>query len=657
MKDNCPSAIEWHGYRINSTTVPTVKAYISYETCEDKADVVDTCEHQIPLEGLENFASGSWTEYDSLLVLTILKPIVAFTPTNFYVPIDLGVRVPAAGLGEAFTVLDIDVWDVESNTRMNPVSVDIADSIGSFSKATLFCDEFSPGMPVSLTIRFTPLMRIAGGESVFCILEGFESETSRMTVSSEPGNFGAAYWVGDSETLRLTASQALEKDVEMVVNIPKMRLPAQGISPRSVMWIYTDAKDGGVPRDAALPIVSLSTAGALWNTAVSFEPQVFDEDLQVTVEFQPKMLLKAGDSVKLVMEGFTGPSTKGANDKFIGLAHAEPPHLFNAYWRNDDDGLPAVIVIIDADMRLPADTYVKLVIPSNCTFRDAAMNCENEPGISWSSADGEYDPTNLWLSVLSPNACGYGCDRVLDKALVRISSVLASSALQALSGTWTGSSYAASGFIQESNVTHLMECLSSGFQCPSRAAYRCETIASDVTFISDGSRARILHAMKSREIEQLGETYDSAYRGGDFELISMSGHELKMKNVTESEYLVDDDPTNTIDTDGSTFCSFARSVYRVDLDGNYDIALELYTEYVFQSLSASSTYIRLRLNITADSYFNPVGLELSDETLRSVFREAFSKTWGVPPENVIYSSSIRYLCASIYCAPLMIRIS
>jgi len=187
-----------------------------------------------------------------------------------------------------------------------------------------------------------------------------------------------------------------------------------------------------------------------------------------------------------------------------------------------------------------------------------------------------------------------------------------------------------------------MECLSSGFQCPSRAAYRCETIASDVTFISDGSRARILHAMKSREIEQLGETYDSAYRGGDFELISMSGHELKMKNVTESEYLVDDDPTNTIDTDGSTFCSFARSVYRVDLDGNYDIALELYTEYVFQSLSASSTYIRLRLNITADSYFNPVGLELSDETLRSVFREAFSKTWGVPPENVIYSSSIRY---------------
>jgi hypothetical protein len=75
------------------------------------------------------------------------------------------------------------------------------------------------------------------------------------------------------------------------------------------MFIYTDSVTGSVPRDEAFPIVSLVTVGALWNTFVSFEPPVYDQDMEVMFEFQSKILLKEGDSVQLVMEGFTGPST------------------------------------------------------------------------------------------------------------------------------------------------------------------------------------------------------------------------------------------------------------------------------------------------------------------------------------------------------------
>jgi hypothetical protein len=367
--------------------------------------------------------------------------------------------------------------------------------------------------------------------------------------------------------------------------------------------------------------------------------------MEVTFEFQSKLPLKEDDSVELVMEGFTGPSTKGTNAKIIGLTQAEPKETFNVYWQNDDGKRPTVTIVISREIVLPADTFFKLVIPRNCTFKDAARNCLNERGISRSSAVGTYDPRSLWVSVRSPNICGFGCDRVVDKSLVRMSSVLAASRLQALAGTWTGFSYAASGFSQEYNVSHLMTCLSAGFRCPSRAAYKCNTIETPIIFTSDGSRARISHSMNLQEITAIGSVFNSAYRGGDFELISRNGHELRMKNVTASEYLVDDDATRIIDTDGETFCSFSRAVYRVDLDGNYDTALELYTEYIFQSASASTTFVRLRLNITADPIFNPVGLELYDDLILNAFRRAFARAWRVPPENVVFSSSARYVCA------------
>lgn len=654
VKDNCESAVEWHGFKINSTTAATTKVYISFQTCDDRPAAVETCPYKFPQEGLSNFATGSWTEYDSLLVLTLLKPIVAYTPINFFVPIEFGVRVPGLGLGKAFSKLGIDLLEMETNTRLDAISVEILDSIGSFFNSTLICDDYTPGIPSSLTVRFTPLMPIAPGETVSFILKDFESEITRIQVSSEPGNFRLAYWDPDSETLTLRASQVLEKEEEMTVYIPKvLRLPVQGISPRSNMFIYTDSVTGSVPRDEAFPIVSLVTVGALWNTFVSFEPPVYDQDMEVMFEFQSKILLKEGDSVQLVMEGFTGPSTKGTNGFNVGLTDAEPKATFDAYWQNDDGKRPTITIVIRREIELPADTFFKMVIPRNCTFKDAGQNCLNSRGISRSSAVGTYDPRSLWVSVRSPNVCGVGCNRVVDKSLVRMSSVLAASRLQALAGSWTGFSHAASGFSQESNVSHLMECLSMGFRCPSRAAYTCNTIETPITFTSDGRRARISHAMNSQEIAALGAVFNSAYRGGDFELISRNSNELKMKNVTASEYLVDDDPTRIIDTDGETFCSFARAVYRVDLDGKYDTALELYTEYIFQSVSASTTLVRLRLNITADPIFNPVGLELYDDLIFNSFRRAFARAWGVPPENVVFSSSAKYVCAPSFALQLI----
>ena len=37
-----------------------------------------------------------------------------------------------------------------------------------------------------------------------------------------------------------------------------------------------------------------------------------------------------------------------------------------------------------------------------------------------------------------------------------------------------------------------------------------------------------------------------------------------------------------------------------------DVAMELYTEYVYRTLNSFTTNVRVRLKIVADPYFNPV---------------------------------------------------
>jgi len=346
------------------------------------------------------------------------------------------------------------------------------------------------------------------------------------------------------------------------------------------------------------------------------------------------MELVANEKVLLTMEGFTGPRTLPGESKYVATTFSEPAETFSVAWQNDGTAHPTLILIINNEQKLPADTNFRVVIPGNCTFMNALLQCTDEEGIARPSPQGEYDPKGLYLTVEALAGS-------LDKALIRVSSVLSERpTLNALRGTWKGVSHSASGFAQEANETHLLNCLSSGFQCPSKAAYFCETIVSETDLIIEpgdaGFKARLTTVAGVREIEKFGLTFEGAERGGDFELIEMEGNNLILKNFTASEYLIPDDPSREVDTSGTKFCSYARAVFRVDLDGTQDVAMELYTEYVYRSLNTQSTNVRLRLGIAADPYFNPVGLELHDMDFRKLFQQRLANTWNVGINSVVF---------------------
>jgi len=71
-----------------------------------------------------------------------------------------------------------------------------------------------------------------------------------------------------------------------------------------------------------------------------------------------------------------------------------------------------------------------------------------------------------------------------------------------------------SAHAQEGNATHLLGCLSAGFECPSKAAYFCGTIASDTTLLvvpgGSGYQARLSTAVSSRDMQSFGITFKGA---------------------------------------------------------------------------------------------------------------------------------------------------
>ena len=603
---DCENSVKWHGYRSSYASQGT--AFVSYETCNDDAQTVDTCPYAFPPDGREEIASASWTEYDQLLVLTLRKPIVAFTPVTVFVPVGQNIITPAEGLGPTFSTLTVDIWDPTSNTLLEPIGINILDAVGSFHNATISTEELSPGMSVPLTVRFTSLMNIAPGETVSLLLPGFETDVAAISVTSEPSNFFLSTWNAKLETLSLMASQRIARDDEIVLNIPKtLRLPVNGLSPDSALSIITNARQGKVSRENPFPLRSLVTIGGLWNTALMFDPPVYDEAVNITFEFQPKMIIATGDSVTLTLEGFAGPICPGIHcpgqtQMYIASLFNQPASRFVLAWRYDGKLPPAITVVINQKTVVPADTLFRVVIPANCTFLDPFQRCLEVPGISLPTPLEAYDPRGLYMSVQARAGS-------IDKSIVRISSLFsARPTIAALEGEWKGTSYISSGFPQNPNVTHLMNCLSSGFGCPSHGAYRCNTIGYSTEFHVNGNQARLKTALATKTNEDLGQIFDSSKRGGDFSLISMVGNHLLMKNATASEYLVLDEQGR--DTSGTTFCSYARAVYRVDLSGTYDVALELYTKYVFRTLNASPTNVRLRLQFSADPYFNPVGMNV-----------------------------------------------
>jgi len=386
VQDKCPTAVPWQGY---DSSWDGLMGYVSYNTCQQ---VVEEC----PYGGL---LTGSWTESDSYLVLTLISPIVAFLPMTVTVPIEANISTPMVGLSNTLTRLDVDLLDVKTNTRMSPLGANVVDSIGNFLDATLSIDEFSAGMAVPMTIRFTPRMPIQAGENVEFELSDFESDSASIRLTSDPPRFAMSNWNAATETLTCVASAGITADQIITIYIPRtLRLPVTGLSAASVMWILTNAKSGSVLRSSPFPIRALQNVGSLWNTAVSFNPPVFGETMNVTLEFRSRMLLVSGDTVELAMEGFTGPPTVTGDPMYVAALFSEPPQMFSVAWHNDGASAPKLVVVINNNIRLPVDTHFRTTIPSNCTFKNVAQQCTNQVGISRPSSAAEYDPKGLYLT-------------------------------------------------------------------------------------------------------------------------------------------------------------------------------------------------------------------------------------------------------------------
>ncbi|KAJ1495167.1 hypothetical protein T484DRAFT_1763646 [Baffinella frigidus] len=318
---SCVSSVRWQG--LTGGTPRT----ISYDTCADNEQLVDTCLwKQADEAGVLGIANASWTEADQYLVLTTHFDIMAFLPVTIIVPSEVGMRIPPSGLALNDPAFKVDVVDGQS--RMDPLPIlDIA-ALGSFHDVQVrflgahrgafrvrFLGAHRSGVAPRIELKFQANMALAPGEIVSLVLPGFESESPPFTLASSTptGAFTSGSWDAGRATAMLTVAASVPLETPITVEIPAgvVRLPAGGVRPgQSNEWfLYTNALGGPVYEAFPEPVGYSPAVGAMWNTAVIFEPPVFEKPLKVSLYFEPQMDIAVGESVYLALDGFESYET------------------------------------------------------------------------------------------------------------------------------------------------------------------------------------------------------------------------------------------------------------------------------------------------------------------------------------------------------------
>ena len=218
------------------------------------------------------------------------------------------------------------------------------------------------------------------------------------------------------------------------------------------------------------------------------DPQQTGEALRLTVDFTPQMDIDAGESVVLTLPmGFSGPR---AESREMNPESMQPANAFVVFW-SFPDAITSNGTVTESQATITftvlaepgrGGTRCRVVLPSTCVFLED-LKCASPPPIV-RATPSDFDPLELTLG--SDARAG-----PVPPTPVRLSSVLAASAVGSFNGSWAGDFYSNVAALAEATRSHLYSCLSVAYQCPSMSGYRCFSVVLPAQLDVVGDRARL----------------------------------------------------------------------------------------------------------------------------------------------------------------------
>jgi hypothetical protein len=323
---------------------------------------------------------ATWNESRTSLVLTFAREIPARTDITVETG-SFGLVLPIVGVRENQASLTIST-DAAAGP-VEPTSILQTAPVGSFTNTTSLAfdplvaapllpytaksccrsgdvsccrDPASPYNGTAIKIFFQPQMPLEPGDTVTLMLCGFIGTSySQLAVISNGNGAFTSSWQQSDFLLTLHVITAVPEQGVVNVTVPSklgILLPADGIYPnRDCLQIRSSAVKGPVQFTR---ILSVPVVGALWDTKISFGYPVVGEVSSIILSFTPKMPVESGKMLLLNLPNFLGPQT---SCEIIRPAGATS--FGSSRWE-----LATHIITIDITRPVPADTLVKLTIPS-----------------------------------------------------------------------------------------------------------------------------------------------------------------------------------------------------------------------------------------------------------------------------------------------------
>ena len=224
--------------------------------------------------------------------------------------VDSLIKLPFDGVLSGHSSLTISCNAEEGPVEAEPIQT--WQLVGSFTNSPRLSLPLTTDASTSLVmqIAFVPKMRIDVGEPLTFHLPGFRGPQQTIGLSAyPPSSFTEAYWDPSTGDLLVMASQVVEPNAEVEMNLlsSTLLLPIEGI-PAGAQG-FTIAASVAAGPVLPTPIVAVHEMGMMYNSRMSFGNPRPGEASSLTIQFQLRNPIVPGDMVQVGLPGmFLPPS-------------------------------------------------------------------------------------------------------------------------------------------------------------------------------------------------------------------------------------------------------------------------------------------------------------------------------------------------------------
>ena len=265
-----------------------------------------------------------WTQVCPQQVLAVVvkagEQVSARELINFVVPESAGISLPAAGLAASASdsrrrllqfSSGIGLW---TDGASGPITSDSISAVSDITRVGAFDSSElryfpAPGEPLlaggicKIELRITATMNLAVGD-ILVLSAPFVAEDAEMVLT---GAASHGWW--EYGKLYMNISTNVRANTAARISVPvqqEMRLPTEGIDASDPeITLSAIAVDGDVPRTRVQTVQAVGTFTD--SSTLSFLPAKAGAVATLNVAFRPAMLVKAAETVRLTLPGFTGP--------------------------------------------------------------------------------------------------------------------------------------------------------------------------------------------------------------------------------------------------------------------------------------------------------------------------------------------------------------